>query len=387
MNKAITGLLTNRWGFFFVILPHITFYYFKVEPLKPVIQAWQLAVFLPVLLFVFTRINILNVLLTVSMSLVLISAYTNGTITGGVFYSVIVFLGFCFYITYATEHFKEFITGLYYLLVFVVVANFLTMIISPVQFDGRYLLGGKNALQVTLLPAIPLVYIYSYFRYKKLRVIPLIVILIAILSMYLSQSGTATVIAILTLVFALFPKRISPTFNAYLYGYIAIFLSIVVYRLQEVMFGDFIKDVLQKDLTFTGRTYIWDFVMYLMNEYWFLGVGRGSTIIRDNNYFNVIDTHNGVLEVMMFSGVIGLALYFIMLLMIGQKLKQERKHVISKVLSFSLFAYMIIGLTESVFYRIEFWLLLVISYNIDKIVKQSEPVQETTHLQQNKMSA
>lgn len=367
----------NRWVVLLMILPHISIYLFKIETLKPIFQVMQLGVFLPILLFLYTKVNLLNILVTLLMGVVAISAYLNGTLSSGIIFSMCVFVGFCFYIAYAMSSFKELITGLYYLLGLIVVGNFLTMIASPLQIDGRFLLGGKNTLQLTLLPAISLIYLYSHFTYDKLRRVPLILILISIISLYLSESGTAIVISLLSILFVVLPKRFSPSFNTYLVGYILFFFAVVIYRMQEVLFGDFIRNVLKKDLTFTNRTYIWDLVLQKMEGSWLLGLGRGNTVILDNFFISVNETHNGGLEVLMYSGVLGLILFIATLFVVGSVLKPFREDMIGKVLSFSLFAYLIIGLTESVFYRIEFWMLIFIAFGIGKIMQQKEVLDPT----------
>lgn len=58
----------------------------------------------------------------------------------------------------------------------------------------------------------------------------------------------------------------------------------------------------------------------------------------------------------------------IILILVAKKLGGFKNHVISKFLSFSIFVYMIVGLTESVFYKNGFWMLIVISYGINNII-------------------
>lgn len=379
----MSKILINRWVVFLLILPHLSIYYFQVGPLLPVMQVFQLGIALPLVFSIYKRVNVFNILLTLSMFAVLLSTVLNGNTTPGTIFSVITLSGFCYYVSYATKNFRGFITGLYYLLFVVVIGNFLTMIVSPLQIDGHYLLGGKNAVQLTLLPTIALVYVYSYFKYKKLKVMPLMIILLSIASIYLSDSGTATVIAILTFLFVFSPNKISPTFNTYLVVYTVAFLSIVVFRLQD-SFADFIVNVLQKDITFTGRTNIWDLVVYSLQDSWFVGLGRESTIVRDY-FYPVSATHNGILQVVMFTGVVGLLLFVGILLAISKRMLPCRKHKIAKVLSFAIFAYMVIGLTESVFYRIEFWLLLAVAFDVGRIINQIDSPQINRQITESRL--
>ncbi|MFS8351790.1 O-antigen ligase family protein [Bacillus nitratireducens] len=260
----------------------------------------------------------------------------------------------------------------------IVVANFLTLLIGGLDVGTNglpiYLLEGKNAIALTTLPTIPIVYLYSYTIHKKMKTLPLLLILICSISIYLSDSGTGIMVSFLTILFIFLPKKVFPTFKTYLYIYIVIFFTIIVFRLQELLFGDFIINVLHKDMTFTGRTYIWDVVLNVIKESWILGFGGGNDII-SYYFFNLNETHNAVLEILMYSGLLGILFFLIILFVVGNKLSINKDHIISKILSFSIFAYMILGLTESVFYKKEFWILLIISYSVGNIIKSTDTDQ------------
>ncbi|MDA1843948.1 hypothetical protein PDK16_18490 [Bacillus cereus] len=367
--------LSNRWIVIFLILPHLSNYYFRPGLLYPLILAWQSAVVLIALFVIYKRLTIINILLIFYMAIIMLSAFLNETLTGGIFYTVTVFTSFCIYISYTLKNFRELIIGLYYLFGILVVTNFLTFLIGGLDIgtDGLpiYLLGGKNAIALTTLPTISIAYLYSYTIHKKIEKIPLLLILICVISLYISDSGTGIMVSFLTILFIFLPKKVFPTFKTYLYIYIVVFFSIVIFRLQEVLFGDFIINVLHKDMTFTGRTYIWDVVLNAMKESWILGFGRGNDII-SHYFFNLNETHNGVLEIMMYSGLLGVMFFLIILFAVGNKLSIYKNHIISKTLSFSIFAYMILGLTESVFYKKEFWILLIISYSVGNIIKSTD---------------
>lgn len=367
--------LSNRWIIIFLILPHLSIYYFRPGLLYPLILAWQSVIVLISLFLIYKQITIINILLIFYMSIVILSAVLNETLTSGIFYTVTVFTSFFIYISYTLRNFQELIIGLYYLFSFIIVANFLTFLIGGLNIgtDGLpiYLLGGKNAIAMTTLPTIPIIYLYSYTIHKKLKIFPLLLILICAISLYLSDSGTGIIISFLIILFIVFPKKVFPTFKTYLYIYMVVFFTIIIFRLQELLFGDFITNVLHKDMTFTGRTYIWDFVLNAMKESWILGFGRGNDII-SHYFFNLNETHNGVLEIMIYSGLLGLMFFLIILFVVSNKLSINKNHIISKILSFSIFAYMIIGLTESVFYKKEFWILIFISYSVEHIIKSTD---------------
>lgn len=365
--------LSNRWVVLFLILPHLSIYYYRLDILYQVTLIWQFIVVIVSLFLLYKNLTTFNILFIFYMVFIIFSAFLNDTLNPGIFYSIAVFTGFCIYISYAMRNITEFIKGVYYLFATVVFMNFLTLLIggiatSPDGLSINYLLGGKNSIAMTALPTIPLIYLYSYMFHNKLKVIPLLLVLICTISLYLSESGTGIVVSFLAILFVILPKQYFPSFPTYFWMYIVVFFAIVVFRLQELLFGDFITDVLHKDMTFTGRTYIWDLVLHLIQDSWLIGYGRGNQII--SHYFGDLnETHNGFLEIMMYSGVLGILFFLIILIVVGYKLNSNKNNLISKILSFSIFSYLIIGLTESVFYKKEFWILLVISYNIKYIIE------------------
>jgi O-antigen ligase len=368
-------MFINRWLVFFLILPHLNIYYLGLDQIQPITYIWQFAVVFLGLIILYKKktINIFLLLLLFHVLIILTSSLIHGNLTFGIIFKFITLLGLCIYISNAVNNFKEFITGLYYLMAMLILFNLLTMVMQGIDFDTTvkpiYLLGGKNAIAISILPAIPIVYMYSYAIYKKLKFLPIIIILCSIVSVYLSGSSTGFIISLLTITFMFLPKRIFASFKVFLNIYLLTFFIVVILRLQEVLFGNFIINVLNKDLTFTGRTYIWDLVLEKIKSSWILGYGRGNSIINDL-FPNINETHNGILEILMDSGLIGILLFTSIVFIVGRKLSENSNHIYPRILSFSIFAYMVIGLTESVFNKTEFWILLVIGFGINNIISQ-----------------
>lgn len=370
--------LSKRWSVVFLILPLLSIYYFGTLNFKPIILVWQ-CILIGIVFAINRYINTFNGWLIVYIVITLFSAIINKTITFGIFYSEIMLISLCIYIAFSIKEFKELIKGLYYLYSSVITINFILMVIfsngisQTVDGFPIYLLGGKNSIQLIALPAISIVCLYSYNEYKKIKIVPAIIISTCILSMYFSNSGNGIALSIIIIVFILVHKKMAmPSFKIYFLTYVLVYFGLVVFRLQDVLLGNLIQNVLHKDLTFTGRTHIWDLILQNMKEFWLLGLGRGNKFVETYYYYNLHEAHNGFLEIMLSCGLVGLVAFLILVLLVQKKLDLYKKHIYSKILSFSIFAYMILGLTESIFNRIEFWILLVISYNIDKIIKQDD---------------
>lgn len=365
--------VSNRWLAIFLVLPHLNVYYFNLEQIQPIVFFWQATVIVVALVLLFKRITVFNVMIIVYMAVILFSAVINNTLTGGILFNTLLLIALCIYVSNAIKNPAEFFKGMYYLFSTIILLNFFTILNNGITIiiDPIYLLGGKNALAMTILPAIAMILLYSYITYQKIKSVPLIIVMVGLASIFLTGSGTGVIVAILLTIFLLGWKKHLPSFKKYLVIYSIIFFAIVIFRLQDVLFGSFITDTLNKTITFTGRTYIWDFVLSIIGDSWFLGFGRGTNLI--NQYFpHVSEAHNGFLEVLLYSGVLGVTFFLVILLKVAKNLAFFKKHVISKLLSFSIFAYMVLGLAESVFYKKEFWILLVTSYGISHLVKVKE---------------
>jgi len=370
-------VLLNRWVIFLLLLPHLNIYYFTLEEVKPFLVIMNLVMIvigIPLLIKQFNKLNILILLYTL---VILISDAVNGNLTFGVVYTNLGFLAVCIYISFTLRNYRELIKGLYFLLSFAVIINFFTMIIPDRGIaltpngDAIYFLGGQNALALTIIPSILVVYLYSKIYYHELRLIPVINIMICFLSLVLSGSSTGMIVAFLGILFFIIPKRLLPSFQTYLVMYIFGFFLLVIYRLQEIFFDNLITNVLKEDITLNGRTYIWDYVMTFIKNSWFLGYGTGNEIVNLGFRF-LHETHNGFLQILLDTGFLGLGVFLLITFLVGNKLKKVKNHLFSKSVSFALLAYLIVGMTESAFYRKEFWLLLIIGYSLQKIINHYE---------------
>lgn len=370
------GKIKRRWLVFSLVLPFIPMYFFGSSP-------YFLVSYLPIIVlstfnfFLSGKLNKFQIIMLIYFFITLFSALVNRTLSLGILYSIIGFICLYLFINHCTKNFTELITGLYYLFSVVLIINFISMlvypegIISAENFDSIYFLGGKNAISTVVLPAFTVIFLYTYYVYDKYKFIPIVLSIICVITLYITGSGTGIVISICAGAFFLLYKKVNISFNTYFLVYIILYLLIVVLRLQEILFGDFINNVLQKDMTFTGRTGIWDIMMQNIDQFWFLGLGKGNNFIF--NYTNQLsETHNGFLEIILSSGFLGLIMFILLLLVVGKQLTLYRKHIFSKILSFSIFAYLIIGLTESVLEKPLFWIILVVSYNIGNLIKQFE---------------
>lgn len=364
-------MIRNRWIIPFLILPHLQIYYFDNDFFRPIILIWQSLILVIALVLVFKELNIFNIIFSIFVCVILFSAYWNGYLTISTCYTMAILVAFCVYIFFESRKPLELITGLFYLFIPLVLLNFASVIVGGLGINYRgsvlYLLGGKNNIIFTILPAITITYMYSLMKFNKLKIFPFIIIIISLLSVFVAGSGTGIVVVLLTILVILLPKHILPQYFTYIIIYFTAFLAIIILRLQEKLFGDFIVNVLKKDITFTGRTQIWDTITRALNDSWLLGKGLGNSVVIDS-FYPINQEHNLLLQIALDSGIIGIVLFTFLLILVGKELKKSNFNYYTKVISFSVFAYLVVGLQESILYRKEFWLLLVISYASNKML-------------------
>lgn len=312
---------------------------------------------------------------------VLFSSLYNGNLTAGVLYTYTFYIGVFLYVDYCLGDIDKFLEVMTYIFGFIVVGSFIYAVISPGQayhyigdeksFIG--VLGAKNAVQLIVLPGILIFFLRTYFKYNRMTLPYLILIGAATLFLFLSGSGTAIIVTVVLIVCFISYKKVRLTFKGLSITYIIIYLAVVIFRVQERWFSKFITETLGKDITLSGRTVIWDHVLEQMKYSPIIGYGSKHNVIW-TMFPTVEEAHNGLIEIFLISGGVGLGIFVWIILIIGKELQKNRENTLAVLITLFLFAYFIIGLTESVFAysRMLIWIIFVIAINIERIIKQSK---------------
>ena len=275
---------------------------------------------------------------------------------------------------------KPFIYAFCTILSIYIFINLITIFLFP---NGMYIgvgsgylenwfLGYRNIHILYIFPFIIFSICLSYYKYNKITFISYMLVFICILSLIIAKSSTSIVGLILIVIYIIFENKVSNAIfmnlKTYVISYILLFFSIIIFRIQEI-FKFFIVDILKKDITFTNRIFIWDDVLMFIKNKPLLGYGYELGITR---YFKSINyrsyhAHNQVLEVIYKSGFIGLLSFCTIIISIIKKLYNYKSTKIGKFLSYSLFTFFIMTLTEAYSYEY-FMYLFVLFYNVDKLL-------------------
>lgn len=315
-------------------------------------------------------------ILTIIFSLYIIMiSFVNRNLSFGITVSVLQLFIICRFVKERLKKSNKMLTTLYILYSVVAVINFIPIIGKNVTENYSYFLGGKNALSMVLIPTLYFISIYSIVKYRKITIKNLALSMIIIATMFISGSGTGIVLSVIALICMLLIDKINVNKKVLFIAYIIIFL--VVLNLQAFnnigIIRTIVVDYLQKDLTLTGRTEIWDKVINYITDSFLVGYGKGNSIV--SSFSNVSECHNMFLEIMLCGGMILLVNYILIIKETFSKCNYSKNKLKNKLNNTSLifvFLFFIIGLTESVPFKIEIWIMFTITYSIDNILKNKE---------------
>lgn len=333
--------------------------------------------------------NILNIKLILLVMLysfiILFSAVINNNITIGMIYTNFVYIGFIIYINYCMKDFKNFINALNILFTLLIIYNLILAIFvqssymyigyqgSQKVFVGTF--ESRNGISMVMIPAIAFILIRSEYIYEKVRNKDILLCFMVLIIILLSKSSTGFIVGSLLVIYVLLLKKIkiNININKLMSIYTIIYTQVVIFRIQETVFRGFIENTLQKNVTLTGRTLIWDFIMKIIPNSLIFGYGRNDIIAQNAIIRDVTEAHNGLLEILLCTGIIGLFVFILILLNAFRALNKSNSKI-SYILSMAIFLYFCIALTESAFTytKIGFWILIIISSNIEKIIKQKD---------------
>ena len=336
--------------------------------------------------------NILNIKLILLVMLysfiILFSAVINNNITMGMIYTNFVYIGFIIYINYCMKDFKNFINALNILFTLLIIYNLILAIFSQssymyIGYQGsqKVFVGtfeSRNGISMVMIPAIAFILIRSEYIYEKVRNKDILLCFMVLIIILLSKSSTGFIVGSLLVIYVLLLKKIKIkiNINKLMSIYTIIYTQVVIFRIQETVFRGFIENILQKNVTLTGRTLIWDFIMKIIPNSLIFGYGRNDIIAQNAIIRDVTEAHNGLLEILLCTGIIGLFVFILILLNVFKALNKSNSKI-SYILSMAIFLYFCIALTESAFTytKIGFWILIIISSNIEKIIKQKDNLE------------
>lgn len=251
-----------------------------------------------------------------------------------------------------------------------VLINFATIILFPQgmyefnTFTQNYFLGYRNNSIMLFFPAIIFSIVRSLRKYNKLTLSSFVITAVSFATVIIAFSATSVIgmtVFTLFLLLALINKM--PNFLniiTYLAINIAYFFGVIILRLQEA-FAFIIVDMLGRDLTFTGRTKIWDAALAAFAKSPVFGVGEiENQASRD--LIGATHAHNYYLDLLYKSGLPGFLIFFAILIICGVALYRNRKNgKIPFIVSGAICAFMIMLQSEAYYNIYYFFSILTLA--------------------------
>lgn len=261
------------------------------------------------------------------------------------------------------------------------ILNLLTIFMFP---DGmyeyglyteNYLFGYRNNIVMITMPAMIFACVRSLKYYNQITITPLVISAVCLLSVFRAFSATSAVgtvilcIIILMTIIGFMPK----IFNiaTYIIINMAYFFGVIIMRVQEA-FAFIIVDMLGKDLSFTGRTEIWDSALHEFYKSPVFGVGEIETAA-SRSLIGASHAHNYYLDLLYKSGVPGFILFTAVIILCGISLyKNRREGKIPFLLSGALLAFMITLQSEAYYNIYQYFTVLALAFCVQYALPQKD---------------
>ena len=257
--------------------------------------------------------------------------------------------------------------------------NFITIILFPGGFylnssgySGNYFLGYDNNLITYIFPALALSFTNSLNKNGKIGLKSIFLLIISFCSIIFTWSATGVVsmVMMIVLFFAYTINKKDFPIKKYIVVALCLFIGIVFLRFQNI-FSFIIEGWLKKDLTFTGRTYIWDIFISEIKKSILIGHG-----IVDSKYLirtlNAGHAHNYFLQILYQGGLVTFNMFLGFFFSVINKVKncKEKKYV-----GIVIFVYLISFIFEAYSLTNMFIIVLLIAYYYEPSSKNLKGVK------------
>ncbi len=215
------------------------------------------------------------------------------------------------------------------------------------DFVNMWFLGNKNTIRNYVLPGLAFMLIWELCIKKRSPILSVLLFGVSITSLVLVDSVTPTIVIICVgLLFVLsYKDKINLTYKGIA---IVFFVIMTVVFLAPVVFSDgVLLQLINRDLTYSGRTYIWQQAIDAIGDHLLFGVGLQDLVnqglLDRGDFRHVNHAHNAIIDMQFKYGIIALSLSF-MLLAIAVKglsfMNQEKQ----KIMLCVIFAFLLCGL-------------------------------------------
>lgn len=250
--------------------------------------------------------------------------------------------------------------------------------------EDNTFLSYRNGFCRYYLPAIAAALLLNAESERRIPVVAIVLVVVGLAQSLIAYSATsilalAVFIPAMTIVFV--SKKGRRILNAVTFdvAYVVLFIGIVILRFQNLFAGAI--GAMGRNITFTGRTYVWDAALALLDNdhvlFGYLGV-PGRLFVLPNGQ-SVATAHNAILDVTVWGGVIALGLFLAIILVVSIRLFRLRSQKSAAIVSVYLGTFLVMGLMEYITCT-AFFLFLGIAYALRSKTGEQRDVRASTDL-------
>ena len=273
--------------------------------------------------------------------------------------------------------FFPFVKACYITCLLILLSNLLmTFVVNPGgqyadfldDLRGQCFYGDKNSVRNPALLGFAATCIMDAADGKKTSVRSIAMLLLGVASVTLVGSAASAVI-FATIAFFYFTITLKSFFPdvRFVAALATAFWLVVVFVRKIPFIESFIINTLHRDMTFSGRTVIWDTVIPVIAANPFLGRGLNSQIPVAWNVGYVTHTHDYFLDLLYKGGIAALLIQLYIFAISFRELHRASANNLSKIISLLVFAFIFAGVFGSL-NNPAFFMLLCIGFNIKTII-------------------
>lgn len=271
--------------------------------------------------------------------------------------------------TAAKNYLRELVVAVFVVTASLCALNLLSMIVYPngvyeSEFSPQsvnFFYAHRNETWEIAIPAILSSMLFDCFSGRKLTLRTVVVVAICCAMEFLQFSATTSIALALMIACAVLinfrvPRKLLNGLT-YFSTYLIAFFAIVIVRVQDHL--GLLLSFIGKNVTFTGRTKIWDASLTMMADPSHWPLGYGWQFMEGYREFGVWQSsaHDTMLQILLSGGLVAVAFFVAVLVAAAWRTFTYRNDRMFALLALAFGCVLVIGLTEEV-NRVAFFLVL-----------------------------
>ncbi len=236
--------------------------------------------------------------------------------------------------------------------------------------NHNWIMGYDNGFIYTLIPYVGYALIYSLYKCNNyISILSIIAISLLIITEMIIKSGTGIAVTAVFLFLLIFlelipdrrTKKMIPIIS--IAGFFIFSFTITVFRRIDV-FSDIIVHILKKDMTFTGRTYMWDYAISVIKNNLIIGIGQHGYSIKGFGNLTYLHPHSMILNTLYIGGIIMLILLILLLFRFAKNISINKSSNTASIIMCVVIALLTSEIVNSTVYLTQLWIFIVMAERI-----------------------